>query len=312
LLGAALLVLALIVPASAMAGHDLRMYKVEQHLDLDNDEQALDVSCQPGDYVLDGMWRIDNVDQDNEYGDNELKSVDVYESYGDAADKSKWHFRFVKNAAGRAQLKMFLTCLDSKTVGGGPSHDFILSGQHSKAKDYGSPAASDDTSGGNCTSAISSFSPGSIVVAPGFRITDDDHFARIFGSIHNNTNLRSWKWGFAVDSLNEPGKVEVSWRCLNIKTSLPSSGPNHRHRIVYKLKTSTVTIPANNSPTERKLVCGEHYKGVVAGWWTNDPFDVYYLGMDPRIKARAFKFVNTGGFDRDVDLALICFNDRTT
>jgi hypothetical protein len=66
--------------------------------------------------------------------------------------------------------------------------------------------------------------------------------------------------------------------------------------------------------------CGEHYKGMV-GMWNSHHDSLYYLGMDPRIKSRAFKFVNIDplppgiagpGFDHSLDLRLSCFKDRTS
>ena len=41
---------------------------------------------------------------------------------------------------------------------------------------------------------------------------------------------------------------------------------------------------------------------------------VYFLGMDPRIKTRAFKFANRGhsGSPVAVPVYLVCFKDKTT
>ncbi len=55
---------ALLVPATAFAGVDLKIYKQEAQVDLSADEATFSVNCQPGDHALDGMWRIDHVDQD--------------------------------------------------------------------------------------------------------------------------------------------------------------------------------------------------------------------------------------------------------
>ena len=54
------------LPASAMAAHDLGIYKVEKHVDLDSDETIVDLSCYANDFALDGMWRIDHADQDED------------------------------------------------------------------------------------------------------------------------------------------------------------------------------------------------------------------------------------------------------
>jgi hypothetical protein len=39
---------------------------------------------------------------------------------------------------------------------------------------------------------------------------------------------------------------------------------------------------------------------------------MYYLGMDPRIKHRAFKFINRDSVQHSPDLYLVCFKDKTT
>ncbi len=64
---------ALALPAGALAAdghksHVLKLYKVEQHVDLEGEDGTYVVTCPDGDYALDGMWRIDNVEQDNDFG----------------------------------------------------------------------------------------------------------------------------------------------------------------------------------------------------------------------------------------------------
>jgi hypothetical protein len=53
---------------------------------------------------------------------------------------------------------------------------------------------------------------------------------------------------------------------------------------------------------------------MVAGIDTDGPSAPYdwFLGMDPRIKQRAFKFFNSGPNPIQVTVNLTCFNDRTT
>ena len=115
---------AMLLPAASQAApnHFLKIYKVEVQVDLDGGEYAHEhVYCNPGDYAIDGMWRVDNVDQANPqigiFGD--LRDVSVSRSYSDlqqGGDPAKWHFEMTNHADGRAQLKIFSTCLGSKTV----------------------------------------------------------------------------------------------------------------------------------------------------------------------------------------------------
>ena len=54
------------LPASASAAHDLGIYKVEQQVDIASDMVTADLSCRDGDIALDGMWRIDHADYDED------------------------------------------------------------------------------------------------------------------------------------------------------------------------------------------------------------------------------------------------------
>src|SRR5688500_6410181 len=52
-------------PKDVVKRHFLKMYKVEEHLDLEPAEfKTVRVECtEPTDLATDGMWRIDHVDQ---------------------------------------------------------------------------------------------------------------------------------------------------------------------------------------------------------------------------------------------------------
>src|SRR3954454_8051099 len=97
---------ALALPASAHAGgaHLLRLYKVEKHVDLEGDAQYT-VKCPNGDYATDGMWRVDQVDQDNDLPGNIKEYVAVYAAYPDSSDKSEYHFKLENLAGGDSQVK---------------------------------------------------------------------------------------------------------------------------------------------------------------------------------------------------------------
>src|SRR5262245_25078486 len=64
------LVVAVASPASATGQcHEITMYKVEKHVDVSGDYPEKNMSqelyCYDGDWALDGMWRVDNVEQAN-------------------------------------------------------------------------------------------------------------------------------------------------------------------------------------------------------------------------------------------------------
>ncbi len=71
---------------------------------------------------------------------------------------------------------------------------------------------------------------------------------------------------------------------------------------------------------ERRLTCDDGasgqnyqmYKGMVAGFSVTDPSHVWYLGMDPRPKQRAFKYWWDGAGFNDVYHTLLCVRARTS
>src|SRR4051794_34717246 len=105
LAAAAFAALAILAPGSALASHDLSIYKAEAHLDLVADEGSTTVSCMPGDHALDGMWRVDHADQDDYVAPRDLiaGAVDVLAAY--PTDDRTYTFSFDKNAIGRVQVK---------------------------------------------------------------------------------------------------------------------------------------------------------------------------------------------------------------
>jgi len=123
----ALVALAVLPAASAFAGnsaggvaqrHLLDMYKVEQFVGLDAGDSAdgLQVKCPNGDYAVDGMWRIDQVnfnaqiDDQGPFGDwNRYNGVDVFQS--ESVAKDTWEFTLVNNTDEDAQAKVWVTCL---------------------------------------------------------------------------------------------------------------------------------------------------------------------------------------------------------
>ena len=356
--------LALFAPSTALASHDLNFYKAEAHMDLNADEATASVSCNPGDHALDGMWRVDHADQDDYVSPLDLISdaVDVI-SAGPTSD-STYSFIFEKNAIGRAQVKMWVTCLANKTIGGG--HNHTLSGGFVKSDgttpalttaNYESSTTLITGTGGLVKTPIAtggaSCPSGTMLVSPGYivdptSIKDDTAtttdaspgMMRLYKSISSNS--RDWEWRFENSALPTGWKVTVTtyWRCLRIK--LPTNGFD-KHKYVPKFKSSQAPYnsfspfhPNPSAVSEARVNCGDAYKGIVGGFEISDAGgvataasdgtglisppsnasmfnNVFYLGMDPRIKQRAFRFVNRGSNAAyNVQLALLCVNYRTT
>jgi hypothetical protein len=307
--------------ASAAVGprpHEVYMYKVEKHVDLSGEYPDNvgheDLSCNDGDYVLDGMWRVDHVDYANPQLDMHGDERDVYfdESYPDDIDKSRWHFSFENYADGNAQIKLFLTCIRQRTEeNAGHRHDIVVTNP-------GWDTTHHDEAPGDYQNWIhaNACPSGSYAVAPGFSVKNG-HKARIFGSWPTDT-FRSWQWAFVVE--DDHTDIDVTYRCLS---GYVANSAGHRHQLpmtwrpygynAYETHLSTYGIQ------ERRLSCddgpyGEQfqdYKAMVGAFWTHNPHHHWFLGMDPRPKTRAYSYFWDGVGDSTVSLNVLCVKSRT-
>jgi hypothetical protein len=157
----------------------------------------------------------------------------------------------------------------------------------------------------------------SIVVQPGFAITSGDaDLTRFEGSPPSD---KVWNWTFD-NELGDAGTGDftysTTYACLDLRSSVASSGPSHRHRIIKQ--HANKFAPPNiltNRVSEVQAMCGELYKGMLGGWnYHSHKDDLYFLGMDPRIKIRAFKFISRNGYGPTTSsiVSLLCFKDKTS
>lgn len=318
------IVAAMASPASAaqMKQHEVYMYKVEKHVDLVGEypEGNLHehVYCNPGDIALDGMWRIDNVEQANPPETNgDERDVYFTASYGDDVDRTEWHFRARNYADGIAQIKLFVTC-----IRGNVEQAFLHSHQV-RISDRFEFNQNGLTPGDHLWNYGDICGPDAYAVAPGWNITshDYDHKARIYKS-WPTSNYRGWEWAFRVEhSANI--NIRVYLRCLRTTVTANGPGPNpHSHEIPMEYrpdfdgKQELLNVLRTQ---ERRLNCDDgafgqnyqNYKGMVAGFWITDPTHVWFLGMDPRPKQRAFKYWWDGAGFNDVYHTLLCVRART-
>lgn len=327
----------LCLPGSALA-HDLQVYKAEKQVDLNSDDNSDYVDCRSGDYALDGMWRIDHVDYDEDMPFVDLMtSTDVLQAERDPVLANRYNFRFVKNSLGRTQLKLFVTCLSSETASDSShEHPFVYSGP--KAASPTDIAAA--TNVNNTDVTIDDFAVdedasqagnqackvGEVAVSPGWRVSRNgggdvaEQWGRITGSTlfgsqvlpKGTANRNSWQWRFRVnDNVGDNVDLAVSVYCLRLKVGPASSGTS-KHRLTVKRNKDYLASLPGDAITERSINCGDHYKAMVAGWWLTDPVNTWYMGMDPRLKSRAFRFLNGNAPAETVELSALCFNYRTT
>jgi hypothetical protein len=329
---------ALAFAGSASAAHDLKIYKAEKHLDLVSDSKAYNLSCDPGDYAVDGMWRIDHGDQDDDdlYPQSIGRAVDVLEAYPTSDDT--YHFQFYKNVIGRAQIKVFLTCVGAKTYSA-DGHDHTLSYTQPTSGAFVAGVANDQAAvfGQDNICPKDTFISGTgfkIDYTPDLDGDPSPYVARMFRSTLSDdgtpqSRLRGWKWSFANGAFTT---VDYYAHCLAKK--VPAAGtPPEKHKIIYRFQGqgTSATVPQSetlgNGVSTKRISCASHYKAVVAGFEliggqgsANDPFlaaagpAYWYLGMDPQPKSRDFRFLNTSSpyADGSAELVAICLNYRTT
>jgi hypothetical protein len=310
---AVLAVIALAVPATASATtatkHHLSMYKVEVHVTLDESANGqYTVRCPNGDIAADGMWRIDHVDQFNpqtadpdELPWNVATGVSVLGSYPSASDS--YTFRLRNNTSEQAQVKLWAVCLGAKTAP--DTHQNALVTTPLTSKSYGPLPQSDFQT----PAADQQCAPGSVFISPGYDITSGE--AHNGASIPSN-DLTGRTYGFYI--LANGTSIKTYGRCLQLTTG-PANPGNHKHKIYANLKTAPVQeFNKGNGVWEHQIECGQDQKGLVGGWDVGDAsmhwnsFSRWFLGMDPRVKTRAFKTYGDGGGA----YYLVCVNDRTS
>ena len=331
------LVAAFASPASAAPGkpHEVYIYKVEKHVDMSGEfpDQYLHdhVFCNPGDIALDGMWRVDHVDQANPpFTQGDERDVYFTASYGDDADRTKWHFRAHNYADGDAQIKLWVTCIRGTVEQAhGHTHSVQVSSRHDDAA-HTSLGADVEPVITNSYDHLFQCGPGEIAVAPGFNFThlgpqisggdDDDFRVRLAGSWPTAT-YRGWHWDFLVEDSGV--NVTLYLRCLSIKTSA-AGAPSHAHNLEWAFRPNgfggSSQLLSVVGTQERRINCDDgadgkffqDYKAAVAGFRIHDPWHTWFLGMDPRPKQRAYKFWWDGTSFNDVNLGAICIRARTS
>lgn len=327
-------VAALTAPATAAnvgpRMHEVYMYKVEKHVDLSGEFPdnylATTLSCNSGDWALDGMWRVDHVDQFNSSDVdpddpdsgvyNDRRDVLVYASYGDDVDKGKWIFRLENIAQGNAQVKLFVTCIRQRTeANAGHRHHIDISQRYMDSSHSGVLPA-----GANQREFAGDCGPGYFAVAPGFNFINDS-YNHIYRSWPHNSG-RSWSWGFKTTSANPA--LNLYLRCISKKV-LPLVGPGasqaHSHKLPMAFRPGfsghSQLVSPHNTPVERRFDCdtgnGKYhaYKAMVGAFHIHDPWHTWFFGMDPRPKQRSFQFFWDGTGSRQVYLGAHCIRTRT-
>lgn len=302
-------------PASADADgkhrHDLDTYKREAWVALggavDPASVTMSMMCDTGDYALDGMWKVDAHDGDD-------RTVRVEYSRRNSVTKEQWDFKILNDGAGRAQVKTFVTCLDS-TTGAREGHTHqILEGARVDA------AANTATPGYTILEAACALGASQIPVSPSFALTPGNT-ARIVESYPNSAKT-GWKWVFKGTDAGAVASIYCINRTTGPRVAVPpsSGGPAHTHEIdadmIPGFTGVTQTVPANTPGIEfydYRLTSRPHDEGNVGAFKINHYDNIWYLGQDAQGQVRGFRFGNTGGAGTEsVQIAVWGFDKRTT
>lgn len=316
LVGLALAVLASAVAAApTQAGgrsHYLGVYKVDRHIDVAGEGGEYRIACRAGDVLLDGMWRIDEVEQDAEFvpdpppgfpatGNPSFTQLEsVLPVRAEAVGLDAFAVEFLAVGGGDISGKLFATCLPDPTPAvDGHAHHFTVG---PLVTDAPAPATPPQT-----RTASSSCGAGEIQIQPGFAWAGASA-----GDVSRRwpatpSSVAAWDWRFVTDAAG--GTVAVSHRCL-ATTTQPAGG--HQHRLSRNVRSGAASF--GRGVSTREAACGALYKAVLGAWdfrVSGGHDELWFLGMDPRPKVRAYKLLNAAAGARTADLGAVCLKERT-
>ncbi|GAB3200427.1 hypothetical protein GCM10027062_19920 [Nocardioides hungaricus] len=283
------------------ANHWVTPYKAEQQVDLQPGEQkSVTLSCNPGDILSDGQFRVDQVDQDT---GTLADDIEILSSQLSGLGVGTWKGVIRNDATGRAQAKAFIVCLPAQTEPADRQTGYSDSHRHPLSADP-APVTSTATYAAGEQSATLTCPAGTIPVAPGFDAPAGGVVLR--GSEYDESSPRDWRFTLDVAA---PTTVTLSARCLRTTVG-PVYGHTHDLRFTHVVKTFTVDGFTAKEGDEFKVSCPDDAKGVVATW--DLPKGLRHFGNDPRLKERAFRIFNDTGQAKQVTLDLQCLRDRTS
>ncbi|MFN8113536.1 MAG: hypothetical protein U0R51_10090 [Solirubrobacterales bacterium] len=266
--------------------HLLPVEKVEQQVDLEPGQvRRVTLDCpQPGEIMTDGAVRVDAVDQ----GTGTLGSVETRRSRSTAP--GSYEFEVANTAGGRAQAKVFGTCMAGTTA---------LEQGHRHSVLIGDAVSTTETLATGRHDVTVPCGPGTVAVAPGIDVSGGA--ARIAGS-EPSGNGRT----FTIDAAVDATTVELSVRCMSIRLD---NAAGHTHDLRLNEVARTVTVPAGQTVSE-SAICADDAKGIVASY--DLPAGLYLAGHDPQPKSRVFRIVNPTSGPLSAKIDLLCVGDRTS
>ena len=274
-------------PISAPGDHQhlVPIEKVEQQVDLEPGQvRNTTLSCPgAGAIMADATVRVDAVDQ----GTGTLSSVVTRRARSNAV--GGYEFTVANTAAGRAQTKVFGTCMPGTTlVESGHAHRVLI----------GDPVRTTATLDAGRREVRVPCGPGTLAVAPGIDVSAGA--ARLVRSEPDGTGRV-----FALEVSANGTTVELSVRCMSIRLDVTVG---HSHDLRLTQIGRTVVVPAGHTVSE-SVVCADDAKGIVGSYDLGAGLQL--AGHDPQPKSRVFKLFNPTAGPITARLGLLCVSDRT-
>jgi choice-of-anchor A domain-containing protein/uncharacterized repeat protein (TIGR01451 family) len=278
-------------PSDPQAYHELTPYKVEVQVDLEPGQtRTVPVSCSGSDIVSDGSVRVDHVDQ----GTGALTDVHVLSA--ESTGIGSWKAVVRNGATGRAQAKAFVVCLPARTEVADRHTGHADGHRHALSADAALVSSTQAWAAGRQTTTLAC-PPGTTAIAPGFSFSGGA--ATLAGS-----EPVTGGWRFTLD-VAASTTATLTVRCLHTTVGAEQG---HTHDLVTTHVVRTVSV-SPGAEVEEQVICPDDAKGVLATWTL--PPGVFSMGNDPRLKARAFRLLNTASSNQTVLLDLECLEDRT-
>ncbi|MDQ2699979.1 MAG: choice-of-anchor A family protein [Actinomycetota bacterium] len=263
------------------ANDQLTIGKVEKHVSIQAGQTVkAQINCGVDGIMSDGSVRVDNIDQ----GTGDLNSLEVHRL--ESVSESAYEAVVSNHSTGQAQTKLFGVCLPKQTSGG---HALLVSTPVTRVADLDSGIHTVNLTCG------AGYTP----IAPGLDVTGGR--AWVVASAPNGATGR--KVTLRVDQDNTV--VEVSVRCLSNRTGEVNGASSE---LQFTPITRSLQVGAGQTVSEQ-LTCGEHAKGIVAGWEYDE--ELVQAGNDPQPKTRVFKIWNPTGHPLNATLYLLCLEVRT-
>jgi hypothetical protein len=284
---------AMLAPACLAAqGHDVRTYRVLQHLALDaGQDGAFVLACRRGDLATDGTWRVDGLD---DAGADPVSGVDVLEA--DSISPQSYRFDVRNTTVAAARLTIAVSCLDGDVGSGSDRHRLGVGSRRS---------ATGDVAAGAVRAPMVACPSGSVAVAPGFRLAGGaGAVARVVTRLPAGGVTRVDLRLVALSGL----RVTASTRCLaRMTTRSPRDG--HRHRLRLALRGAMATV-ADGRRESFTVACRADERAIEGGFSLSE---AWYLGQVPSGRRRSYVLQSPAtGRPASATLSLLCLGTRTS